>query len=45
MQEYIRHRSDAIRSEGQDPDHLLAQVTDTPQARSTLPRFKTIVGL
>jgi GMP synthase (glutamine-hydrolysing) len=45
MLEYIRHRADAIRGEGQDPDHLLAQVIDTPQARSTLPRFKTIVGL
>jgi len=45
MLEYIRHRAEVIRSEGQDPDHLLAQVTDTPQARSTLPRFKTMVGL
>lgn len=45
MLEYIRHRADVIRGEGQDPDHLLAQVKDTPQARSTLPRFKTIVGL
>ena len=45
MLEYIRHRADAIRGEGQDPDHLLAQVMDTPQARSTLRRFKTMVGL
>jgi GMP synthase (glutamine-hydrolysing) len=44
MLEYIRHRAGAIRDEGQDPDHLLARVTDTPQARSILPRFKALLA-
>lgn len=45
MEEYIRHRSAALIEEGLQPSYLLQQVTDTPQARSVLPRFKVLVAL
>ena len=41
--EYIRHRAEVLRTEGLDPARLLQEVTDTPQARSVLPRFKVLM--
>lgn len=45
MAEYIRHRAEALRCEGLDPDQLLLQVTDTGQARSVLQKFKNLAEL
>lgn len=39
MDEYIRHRSQALREEGLNPDKLLMQVTDAPEASSVLKKF------
>lgn len=44
MAEYIRHRSATLSEEGLQPDRLLQQVTDTPEARSVLPRFRALLG-
>lgn len=41
--EYIRHRAEVLRDEGLDPEQLLQQVTDTPQARSVLPVFRALL--
>jgi GMP synthase (glutamine-hydrolysing) len=43
MSEYIRYRADNIREEGLDPDKLLNKVTDTPEARSVLKKFKSLL--
>ena len=42
MTEYIKCRSKAIRNEGLDPEKLLSEVTDTPEACTVLQKF---VGL
>jgi GMP synthase (glutamine-hydrolysing) len=43
MSEYIRHRADNLREEGLDPDQLLNKVTDTPEARSVLKKFRELL--
>ncbi len=45
MSEYIRHRAQAIRAEGLDPDHFLSKITETDQARTVLEKFTTLVRL
>lgn len=44
MREYLTRRADDIRSEGQDPDALKENVTDTETAVSVLRKFATMVG-
>jgi GMP synthase (glutamine-hydrolysing) len=41
--DYIRYRSDALREEGLNPEQLLAQVTDTTEAKTILRRFTGLV--
>ena len=43
MSEYINFRAEKIREEGLDPDELLGKVTDTPEARSVLKKFKALL--
>jgi GMP synthase (glutamine-hydrolysing) len=42
MQHYLRLRSDALRSEGQDPEALMAAVQTTDAASALLRRFVTL---
>lgn len=44
MKKYIELRSDAIGGEGLDPDKLLEQVFDTPEAKSVLKQFVELVN-
>ncbi len=39
MSQYIKHRADAIRKEGLNPDQILYDVVDTKVARSVLRKF------
>ena len=39
MSEYIRHRAEAIREEGLNPECLLGNTTDTEEAKSVLRKF------
>lgn len=43
MSEYIICRAEKLRQEGLDPDALLSKVTDTPEARSVLKKFKSLL--
>jgi GMP synthase (glutamine-hydrolysing) len=43
MSEYIRYRRDNLVEEGLNPDQLLSKVTDTPEARSVLKKFKALL--
>ena len=43
MSEYIRCRADKLREEGLDPDQLLSEVTDTPEAMSVLTKFRELL--
>jgi GMP synthase (glutamine-hydrolysing) len=43
MSEYIQYRSDELEGEGLDSDRLLLEVRDTPEARSVLPVFKSLL--
>jgi GMP synthase (glutamine-hydrolysing) len=39
MSHYVRLRSDALRNEGTNPEHMLAAVTHTPESETLLRRF------
>lgn len=43
MSEYIHYRSPDLISEGLDPEQLKKEVRDTPEARSVLPVFKSLL--
>jgi len=43
MSEYIYCRRDNLDEEGLDADQLLSKVTDTPEARSVLKKFKALL--
>lgn len=43
MSEYIHHRSSALAREGLDPEQLKKEVRDTPEARSVLTVFKSLL--
>ena len=43
MRTYIERQRAALRDQGEDPDHLAANVTDSPEATSLLQRFLAFV--
>jgi GMP synthase (glutamine-hydrolysing) len=43
MSEYIRHRKDALRKEGLNPEQLLSNATNTEEAKSVLRKFVELI--